>query len=95
MPRRKNTAESIPYCVKHIRAFADGSGVDCLIDVDGFRYSANVLGDERVTLIGAARGASRGASKRAWSIARDAFTTALRLTVDDAWRETNRVMYAE
>ena len=94
MSRRKNTAARVPFSVKVIRPFVDGSGIDCLIDVLGFRFSANVLGDERVQIL-AGQSGSVAASRRAYKQACADFTAALAVTVDAAWRDLNRAMYAE
>lgn len=94
MSRRKNTAARVPFSVKVIRPFSDASGVDCLIDVLGFRFSANVLGDERVQILPGQSG-SVAASRRAYKQACADFAAALAATVDATWREANRAMYAE
>src|ERR1043165_5976916 len=35
--------------VEHFRAFADGSGTDCIVSCAGFRFSFNTLGEGKVT----------------------------------------------
>lgn len=91
--RRTKRIASLPVELRYFRAFADGSGVDCLIDVGPFKYACHVLGTARSVHLLNSGSWSYQDSIAAADRARAAFGEAL-ATLPPDWHAANLAMYA-
>lgn len=76
------------------RSIEDASGCPALVTIDGYKFSCDVLGEIKICYLAPTHG-SHVASRRACEIARREYEKALSSKVDAAWRERNRVLYAD
>lgn len=76
--------------IKLETVYSDGSGAPAVVVVDGFMFSADYLGDVKLT----AHSGSRKPTKRAVAVARCAYERELRARADARWFAANAVMYA-
>ena len=82
--------------VEHFRAFADGSGTDCIVSCAGFRFSFNTLGEGKVTRHGIGGRSSdytrdvRGAAEKAQA----AYIAHRDQALTTEWFRLNAEMYA-
>lgn len=97
MPRTIDEVIGRGSCVnvRSFMAYTDGSGAPAVIEVTGYTYAFDFLGETKCNLIGSPNVGSRMASEGAARRARDAYVRLVRSLMTRAWFELNARLYAE